>query len=76
MKSSNARRTGDRHLSSFRLRLPVIFQTKLELLKDKTGKPMTELVQSALKFLLRRFGLWRKKDDEQLQRETKNRSWA
>jgi hypothetical protein len=60
---------GDRHRSGFRLRLPEIFRAKLQLLKEKTGKPMTVLVQSALKLLLRSFGLWKKKDEEELQRE-------
>ena len=62
-------RAADRHRSGFRLRLPEIFRAKLQLLKKKTRKPMTVLVQSALKLLLRSFGLWKKKDEEELQRE-------
>jgi hypothetical protein len=51
------------------IRVPEVFRDKLQLLRERTGKPMTELVQSALKVLLRRFGLWGKKDERALERE-------
>jgi hypothetical protein len=54
---------GDRHSSGFMLRLPEIFRTKLRLLKQKTGKPMTELVGAALKLLLRQSRMWQKEDE-------------
>jgi hypothetical protein len=65
----NSDATGDRHTSSFMLRLPEIFRTKLLLLKEKTGKPMTALVQWGLKLLLRRFGLWNRQDEKELKRQ-------
>lgn len=51
------------------VRVPEIFRTKLQLLRKTTGKPMTALVQWALKLLLRGFGLWNKEDDKELERE-------
>jgi hypothetical protein len=53
------------------LRIPEIFRSKLRLLKEKTGTPMTKLVQSALKMLLRGFGLWKKEDEKVLESQEK-----
>jgi hypothetical protein len=69
---TNDKRPGDRHRHAFKLRLPEIFRTKLQVLKEKTGTPMTKLVQSALKMLLRGFGLWKKKDEKELERQEKS----
>ncbi len=65
-------RSGDRHRAAFKLRLPEIFRRKLQALKERTGTPMTKLVQSALKTLLRGFGLWKKKDEQELERQEKD----
>jgi hypothetical protein len=64
-------RSGDRHRYAFKLRLPEIFRTKLQALKERTGTPMTKLVQSALKTLLRAFGLWKQQDEKELERQEK-----
>jgi hypothetical protein len=66
---TNPDKSSDRHRSRFMVRVPEIFRTKLQLLKEKTGKPMTALVQWALKLLLRGFGLWKEEDDKELERE-------
>jgi hypothetical protein len=66
---TNNDRPGDRHRQAFKLRLPEIFRTKLRVLKERTGMPMTKLVQSALITLLRGFGLWTKKDETELERQ-------
>lgn len=60
---------GDRHVSHFLIRLPEVFRGKLRLLRARTGKPITQLVQSALKLFLKGFGLWRKQDERELQRQ-------
>ena|SRR5579871_1963888 len=67
--STNNERTGDRHRSRFMVRVPEIFRTKLQLLRERTGKPMSALVQWGLKLILRRFGLWNKSDDVELDRQ-------
>jgi hypothetical protein len=69
---TNDKRPGDRHRHTFKLRLPEIFRTKLQVAKEKTGTPMTKLVQSALKWLLRGLGLWNKKDEKELERQEKS----
>jgi hypothetical protein len=60
---------GDRHNSHFMVRLPEIFRTKLRLLRDKSGKPITQLIQSALKMFLKRLGFWSQQDELKLRRE-------
>jgi hypothetical protein len=70
MKNPNSQ-PGDRHSSRFMLRLPEIFRTKLRLLREKTGKPITQLVQAALKLFLKGVGLWKKADERELERQTK-----
>lgn len=67
---NEAANPGDRHVSHFLVRLPEVFRGKLRLLRAKTGKPITQLVQSALKLFLKGFGLWSKKDERELQRQT------
>lgn len=62
-------RSHDRHASGFMIRLPEIFRSKLQVLRRKTKKPMTELVIVALKAFLARFGLWKKADERALERE-------
>jgi hypothetical protein len=69
MDTQHTEQSGDRHRSRFMVRVPEIFRTKLQLLREKTGRPMTSLVQWALKMLLRGFGLWTKEDDKELARE-------
>lgn len=69
MNPHNDLRQGDRHRSDFRLRLPEIFRSKLQLLRERTGRPMTVLVQSALKLLFRKFGMWTQPDEDALRRQ-------
>jgi hypothetical protein len=64
--NNHSNESGDRHRSRFMVRLPELFRTKLNALKEKTGNPMSALVQWGLKLLLRRFGLWKKEDDREL----------
>lgn len=51
------------------VRLPEIFRTKLRILRDRTKEPMTGLVRTAIKLLLRAHGLWSKKDEQELKRQ-------
>lgn len=46
------------------VRLPEIFRTKLRGLADKTGKPMTSFIKTALKTFLTAVGRWSAEDDK------------
>jgi hypothetical protein len=63
MSDTSKTNGGDRHASPFMVRLPEIFRRKLQLLKERTGRPMTWLIIDALKRYLARFGLWSKHDE-------------
>jgi hypothetical protein len=63
MNEAQKPNNGDRHASTFMLRLPEVFRHKLQLLRQRTGRPMTALVCEALKRYLARFGLWSKRDE-------------
>lgn len=67
MKDTNPHRSEDRHRFTFMIRLPEIFRSKLVALRERTGKPMTILVQTALKGLLAAAGLWSKQDEKELE---------
>lgn len=61
--------SGDRHRSTFMVRLPEVFREKLRILKNRFGILMTEAIQVALKDYLAKFGLWKKKDDQRLAKD-------
>ncbi|MBY0527626.1 MAG: hypothetical protein K2R98_29785 [Gemmataceae bacterium] len=63
-------RPGDRHKHRFLVRLPEIFRDKLRQLRDRTGRPMTQIIWSALRAYLKRFGLWNSHDDKVLEAQT------
>jgi hypothetical protein len=69
MKKNSKPTSGDRHTSRFMVRLPEIFRSKLRLLHERTGKPITQLIQSALKMFLKRFGFWSQQDERELKRQ-------
>jgi hypothetical protein len=75
MKQTSNPQRGDRHSSRFMVRLPEIFRNKLRLLSERSGKPITQLVQAALKTLLRGFGLWHKEDERELERQEATRGF-
>lgn len=56
----------DRHRHTFMVRLPEIFRSKLRFLAEKTGKPMTSFIKTALKSFLTLAGLWHRQDDVEL----------
>jgi predicted transcriptional regulator len=60
-------RNGDRHTSPFMVRLPLLFRSKLQELKERTGQPMTVLIVQALKQYLAGYGLWKRRDDKVLE---------
>lgn len=45
------------------VRLPLLFRSKLQALKKRTGTPMTMLIVQALKNYFIRFNLWSSHDD-------------
>jgi hypothetical protein len=56
-KTRRSEKTADQHASGFMLRLPEKYKDALELVKSKTGIPMTVSVQMALEKHFRALGI-------------------